>query len=95
MEVCEVEVWRYDGANDSDEDFSELVRLRQAVFAQLKPLCPAFGDIIMSQIHQNLSQKAFVFGEQTSAVLHRNIQSPSVELDEGNAELKRLVVNWV
>lgn len=35
-----------------------------------------------------LSQKAFVFGEQTSAVLHRNIQSPPVELHEGNGELK-------
>lgn len=71
------------------------MRPRQAVFAQLKPLCPAFGDILMSQIHQNLSEKALVFGEQTSAVLHRNIQSPSVELDEGNTELERLIVNWV
>lgn len=29
-----------------------------------------------------------MFGEQTSAVLHRNIQSPPVELHEGNGELK-------
>lgn len=35
-----------------------------------------------------LSQKAFVFGEQTSAVLHGDIQSPPVELHEGNAELE-------
>ncbi len=35
-----------------------------------------------------LSQKAFVFGEQTTAVLHGNIQSPSVQLHEGNRELK-------
>ena len=35
-----------------------------------------------------LSQKAFVFGEQTSAVLHRDVQSSSVELYEGNTELK-------
>lgn len=29
-----------------------------------------------------------MFGEQASAVLHSNIQSPSVELHEGNGELK-------
>lgn len=29
-----------------------------------------------------------MFGEQTSAVLHSNIQSPPVELHEGNRELK-------
>lgn len=29
-----------------------------------------------------------MFGEQTSAVLHSDVQSPSVELHEGNGELK-------
>lgn len=29
-----------------------------------------------------------MFGEQTSGVLHSNVQSPSVELHEGNGELK-------
>lgn len=71
------------------------MRLRRAVFTQLIPLRPALRDLIVGQIHQNLSQKAFVFGEKTSAVLHRNVQSPSVELHEGNTELKRLIINWI
>lgn len=99
-----MEVWRYDGSDDNnydddDDGFSrchlELVRLRQAVFTQLKPLCPALTDVLMGQLHQYLSQKAFVFGEQTSTVLHCDIQSPPVELHEGNTELKRLIVNWI
>lgn len=68
-----------------------------------QPLCEAFADVLVGQIHQNLteekttrwelmsticndelscysiqtelylSQKAFVFGEQTSTVLHGDI----------------------
>lgn len=34
-----------------------------------------------------LSQKAFVFGEQTSTVLHSDIHSPSVKLHKGNTKL--------
>lgn len=36
----------------------------------------------------HLSQQAFVFGEQASAVLHGYVQSPPVEFHEGNGELK-------
>lgn len=35
-----------------------------------------------------LSQKAFAFGEKTSAVLHRDVQCSSVELHDRNIELK-------
>jgi len=49
--------------------------------------CLKFEGIRRNQI-LHLSKKAPVFGEQTSTVLHRNIQSPSVELHEGNTELK-------
>lgn len=35
-----------------------------------------------------LSQKASVFGEQTAAVLHGHVQGPSVQLHQGDTELK-------
>lgn len=73
----------------------QLVRLRLAIFAQLIPLCPAFADVLRVQIQQNLPQQAFVFGEQTSTVLHGHVQSPPVELHEGDGELKRLVKDGV
>lgn len=36
-----------------------------------------------------------MFGEQPSSVLHSHVQSASVQLHDGDAELKRLVINWV
>lgn len=35
-----------------------------------------------------LSQEAFVFGQQTSSVLHGDVQSSPVELHEGDGELE-------
>lgn len=40
------------------------------------------------QTSAHLPQQALVFGEQASTVLHGHVQSPPVELHEGDGELK-------